>query len=64
MTRKGPKKGFEEKETNSIIDFNEGGMSIMNVDWEQTGKKIRNIMKQKKYLIKKMANELYISEIC
>lgn len=62
MTRKGPKKGLEEKETNSIINFNEGGMTIMNVDWKQTGKKIRNIMKQKKYSIKKMANELYISE--
>lgn len=34
----------------------------MNVDWKQTGMNIRNIMKQKKYTIKGMANELYISE--
>ena len=46
----------------SIINFNERGMNIVNVNWKQTGKKIRNIMKQKKYSINKMANELHISE--
>lgn len=34
----------------------------MNVNWKRTGMRIRNIMKQKEYSIKKMANELYISE--
>ena len=37
-------------------------MNVVNVDWKQTGMNIRNIMKPKKYTIKGMANELYISE--
>lgn len=39
-----------------------GGMNIMEINWKQTGTKIKNIMRKKKYKIKNMASMLGISE--
>lgn len=34
----------------------------MEINWQETGKKVKGIMRQKGYSLKKMADELYISE--
>lgn len=60
-TMKSLYKRLVKNKNESIIIFNEEEMNML-INWEETGIKIKNIMRENGYSMKKMENELQVSE--